>query len=845
MLSVLITLFPLAKSIGDLTMLLATPLWLFHIIKKMTLSKLIVLLLFVICSFRVDAQLKLTIKGVVLNDKEAVIPFANVSLLNAKDSSLLMQVVAGENGKYEIVSSSQGDFILKYESMGYKPGFSSSFILKERQSYEASPVQLKRVSYNLDNVTVISSKKSIQVTAGKMVFNVQNSINSTGSNALELLQKTPGIQLDNNDHITYKGKAGLQIYIDGRMTRLSNDDLALYLKSINSSDIDAIEIINNPGAEYDASGNAGVINIKLKKNKNFGTNGNFTIGLSEGKTPKGNDAVSVNYRNSKINIFSNAGINYGRSETDIHAQRIQKDTTYDQRLKILSTPINYNIKAGADYFINSRQIIGAMITSNFSTEDYRSSSNTGISYKPTNSYIKNLVATNNIPRKRDNADFNLNYKYSDTSGREVNFDADYGFYRNRAQSQQNNYYMDKNENLLSQVLTLNNTPTNIDIYTARLDVSLPLKMGSIAYGAKVSYVKTDNTFDLFNIISGNAVIAADNSYNFIYCENVNAVYLNYKRKFSPKLTMLAGFRTEQTHSDGMLTRTDGINQPDSRIIRNYLDFFPNAALTWSVNADNTFNIFYNRRIDRPSYQDLNPFEIKLDELSYVKGNPFLRPQYTNNFEVVYTWKTKINTSIEFSHVKDYATQTTDTLNNYTYVQQKNLATQNIATASIGSPITFRKWWQGYVNLWFNYQAFKGQVKDNYLDRKMAGYGAFIQQTFSLGNGYTADLNGWFKGPSALTPTFLAKAQGAVNIGLQKNLFGKRATLKLIATDIFRTSTPLKAKSDFGGLQINLSVLRESQTARISFTYSLGSSKIKESRKRQTASETEMKRVKEN
>jgi len=801
--------------------------------------------LLIICSCKLNAQLNLIIKGIVLNDKEAAIPHANVSLFNANDSSLLMQVVTEENGKYEINYSLQGDFILKYESIGYKANFSTSFKLKEGESYEASPVQLKPVSYNLDAVTVTSLKKSIEVTAGKMVFNVQNSINSTGSNALELLQKSPGIQLDNNDHITYKGKAGLQIYIDGRMTHLSNDDLAVYLKSINSSDIDAIEIINNPSAEYDASGNAGIINIKLKKNKNFGTNGSFTIGLSEGKTPKGNNAVSLNYRNRKINIFSNAGVNYGRSETDIHALRIQKDTTYDQRLKILSTPGNYNIKAGADYFLDSKQIIGAMITSNFNTEDYRSASSTGIFYKPTNSYIKNLVATNNIPRKRANADFNLNYKYANTSGKEVNFDADYGVYRNRAKSNQNNYYIDKNENLLSQVLTLNNTPTNIDIYTARLDASLPLRISSIAYGAKISYVKTDNTFDFYNVINGNAVIAADNSYNFIYHENVNALYLNYKQKFGSALTLLTGLRTEQTHSVGMLTRTDRINQPDSRIIRNYFDFFPNATLTWSVNADNTFNMFYNRRIDRPSYQNLNPFEIKLDELSYVKGNPFLRPQYTNNFEVVHTWKTKINTSIGFSHVKDYATQTTDTLNNYTYVQQKNLATQNIATASIGSPITFRKWWQGYVNLWFNYQTFKGQVKDSYLQREIAGYGAFTQQTFSLGNGYNADLNGWFKGPSALTSTFLARAQGAVDIGLQKSLFGKRATIKLIATDIFHTSTPLKAKSDFGGLQINLSVLRETQTARICFTYSLGRSKIKESRKRQTASETEIKRVKEN
>lgn len=275
---------------------------------------------------RANAELKLTIKGIVVNDKKAAIPSVNISLLNAKDSTLLIQVTSKENGKYEIVYSLPGDFILKYESIGFKTNFSTSFMVKGGQTYEALPAQLETNSYNLNNVTVTSSRKVIQVNADKMIFNVQNSINSTGSNALELLQKSPGIQVDDNDHISYKGKAGLQIYIDGKMTHLSNDDLAAYLKSINSNDIDAIEIINNPGAQYDASGNAGVINIKLKKNKNFGTNGNFTLGLTHAKTPKGNDAVSQNYRNKKINIFSNAGVNYGRNEVDIKAFRVQKDT---------------------------------------------------------------------------------------------------------------------------------------------------------------------------------------------------------------------------------------------------------------------------------------------------------------------------------------------------------------------------------------------------------------------------------------------------------------------------------------------------------------------------------------
>ena len=306
--------------------------------------------------------------------------------------------------------------------------------------------------------------------------------------------------------------------------------------------------------------------------------------------------------------------------------------------------------------------------------------------------------------------------------------------------------------------------------------------------------------------------------------------------------MQAGLRVEQTNSKGVLARADGVVQADNTVKRDYINLFPSAALTWTVNQKNTLNLTYSHRIDRPSYQDLNPFENKLDELTYEKGNAFLRPQYTDNIELSHTFKYMITITIGYSHVKDYATQTTDTANNATFVQQKNLATQQILSFSVGSPLPIAKWWNGYANIWYNYQMFRGEIGANKVKTDIPMFGAYIQHSFTLGHEYTAEVSGWFSGPSIWGGTWRTKSQGGVDIGIQKQLMQKKATLKISATDIFHTS-PWIATSDFGGLYIKGSGSWESQTVRMSFTYRFGSNQVKAARDRKIGLESEAKRIK--
>lgn len=794
-------------------------------------------------SFQVQAQSPGSVKGTVTDSKKAAMPSVTVSLLQATDSSLVKTEITDAQGLFDIPVIKSGKYLLAYSLAGHEKTYSGSFDIADGQSVKIPDVQMQPLVTKLQGVVVTSKKPLIEVKADKTVFNVESSINATGSNAMELLQKSPGVLVDNNDNISMKGKTGVRIYVDGKMMQLDSKDLAAYLRSITSSDIESIEMISNPSAKYDASGNAGIINIKLKKNKKYGTNGSVNAGFTQGITPKGNGSVNLNYRNKKVNLFGNIGGNIGRFQNELYFYRKQKDTVYDQKTRMYTDNQSINAKVGADFFVNSKHTLGVMTTINYNDNDWNSEGNTDIYEQNSGVFVKSLKAFNTIPGSRLNSNSNLNYRYADTSGREVNVDIDYGVFKGRGRSYQPNFYNDKNNNLLYSIINRNNTPTDINIFSVKADAEQRLGKGKLGYGVKGSFVTTENSFEFFNDdANGNPIKLPERSNSFRYKEHVYAAYLNYQQQLNAKWSLQAGLRAEQTNSEGILTRDDGIVQSDNEVKREYLDFFPSAAISWNMSQKHALNLTFSRRIDRPTYQDLNPFENKLDELTYQKGNAFLKPQYTSNVELTHTFMGMVNTSIGYSYVKDFSTEATDTINNATYVQQKNLARQQVINVGINSPLPIRKWWNGFVSVWYNYQMFDGQIGENKVSRNVPSYGAYMQHSFTLGKDYTAEVSGWFNGPSVWGGTWKTKSQGAVDIGLQKQIFKRKATIKVSATDLFFTA-PWKAINDFGGLYINGGGNWESQTVRVNFTWRFGNSQVKSSRQRQTGLESESKRIK--
>ncbi len=798
---------------------------------------------FLLLSGSAFAQGFSSVSGTVKDNAGKPLPSVTVSLLIAKDSSLVKTDVTNSKGDFEINTLQEGSFLLRYSSVGFEQHYSGVFEKNSSKEVKAQPVSLVQASGKLKEVTIVAKKPMIEVKADKTVFNVEASINAQGSNALELLQKSPGVQVDNNDNISMKGKTGVRVYIDGKMQQLDTKDLAAYLRSINSNDIEAIEMISNPSAKYDASGNAGIVNLRLKKNKKFGTNGSINTGFVQGVTPKGNGSVNLNYRDKRINVFGNIGGNIGMYENNMKLYRVQKDTLYDQNALMKSDDRSYNAKGGVDFFINNKSTIGIMANGNFAKTDWTSDGKSVVSYVPTNAYQYDLVAKNNVPGKRTNANFNLNYRYTDTSGREINFDADYGIFRGKGNSVQPNSYEYPNPQNNALVVNRNNTPTDIDIYTAKIDFEQRLGKGKLGYGAKVSFVNTKNTFDFFTDTAlDKPAMVLDRSSSFTYKENVNAGYINYQQQLNEKWSLQVGLRGEQTNSDGKLVRANGKVDSNDRVKRNYFDVFPSAAITWNINQKHSLNLTYSRRIDRPTYQDLNPFENKLDELTYQRGNPFLRPQYTNNAELTHTFMGFINTTLGYSYVNDFATEATDTIRNATYLQQKNLASQQIFSFNIGAPTPIKPWWNGYINLWANYQQFRGKIGENDVNVNIPLYGAYLQQSFNLGHNYTTEVSGWYSGPSIWGGTWKVRPLGNVDFGIQKMLLQKRASLKLSVTDIFFTN-PWNSENDFGGLYVKGRGWNESRTFRINFSWRFGSNQIKQSRERKSGLESEARRIK--
>lgn len=784
------------------------------------------------------------ITGKTSTENKSPLSLVTVSLLKKSDSSLVKVAVSNDVGNFTIDNITSGNYLLKFTNVG----FEQMFLPIDSFQFNSNSIDIKNVVLNktvqsLTTHTVIAKKPMIEVKADKMIFNVESSINATGSDAFELLRKSPGVMVDNNDNISMKGKTGVKIYIDGKPTQFSSSELASFLKSINSADIEAIEMISNPSAKYDAAGNAGVINFRLKKNKKYGTNGNVTAGYTQGITPKFNESIGLNYRNKKVNLFGNFGHSTGTYQNGMNINRIQLDTTYDLKSVNKNDNKNFNYKVGADYFLNKKNTIGFISTLNNSNGKETGNGITPIYYYPTGDYVKTLVANSNGIGSSLNINNNINYRYADTSGTEVNFDADYGTFRKTGEAYQPNFYNDINGNLIYKVVNRNNMPVNIDIFSAKVDVEQNWGKSKIGYGAKTSFVKTENTFEFYNDdTNGVPVKVLSRSNYFTYNENVNALYANYNRALNKKWNLQAGIRMEQTNSKGVLTRADSIVQADNTVKRNYADLFPSGALTYTYNDKNTFNLTYSKRIDRPTYQDLNPFENKLDELTYQKGNAFLQPQYTNNVELSHTFMGFLTSTISYGHTRDFATEITDTVGNATYVQQQNLADLNYYGFSVGSATPFKKWWSGYINIWYMYHDIKGSIGENPFHVKIPLYGAYWQQSFTLKKEFSAELSGWYNGPAFWGATWKTRPQWSMDLGLQKSFFNKNLTVKAAVTDIFYTA-PWKATNNFGGLNIAANGNWESRTFRLTVNWRFGSNQISASRERKTASESEAKRIK--
>lgn len=799
----------------------------------------------ILAGFTVSAQ---QIKGSVKDDQGKAINGASVALKKIKDSSLVKLAATNASGEYTIVSVADGSYFVQVSHIGFGDERSSALNVQGGDVNVPAFVLKKAAASNMKEVVVTGKKPLIEVRAEKTILNVEGSVNAVGQNALELLRKSPGVMVDKDDNLNLSGKNGVQVYIDGRPTPLSGKDLSEYLKTVQSSEIESIEIISNPSAKYDAAGNAGIINIKLKKNKSFGTNGTVSGGYNIGAFRKLNGSLAFNNRNKYTNIFGNYNYNNSIDRSYINLNRSQLDTLFNQRNIMTGTNESHTFKVGMDYFINKKSTIGVIVNGTLSDNTNKSNSSTLISYIPTNKPDRRLEANNSSTGKRNNGNVNLNYHYSDTSGRDLNLDGNYGIYRIKSDQLQPNYYFDLSGNpLYSRVYNML-APSNIDIANLKGDYEQNFKKGRLGLGAKTSYVKSANDFKQFNVQSNTngKLLDTSRSNNFKYEENVNAVYANYNRTYKGGWVIQAGLRVENTNivgtSTGFKQAGNTYQAYDSTFRRHYTDFFPSAAITYNKNPMKQWSLTYSRRIDRPAYQDLNPFEFKLDEYTFQKGNTNLRPQYTNSVGVTYMYKYRLTTTLNYSHVKDVFTQLVDTTEKTkAFINKQNLATQDIVSLNISYPFQY-KWYSVFANV----NTYASYFKANFgsgrtVDVNVFAMNLYMQHAAKLGKGWTAEVSGFYTTPSIWQGTFKTAALWSVDGGLQKTIFKGKGTAKASVSDIFNT-LHWSANSTFAGQTLHVNGGFESRQLKLYFAYRFGSNQVKAARQRKTGDEDENKRV---
>lgn len=799
------------------------------------------------------AQTNSTISGTVNDEQGKALVSSSVFLLKAKDSSLVKTAVSDKTGRYEFANIKDGSYLLSASSIGYSKRFSPVVEVKGA-AITVPSFSLKQTSADLNTITVTAKRPFVETKLDKTVVNVDASPTSAGATAMDMLEKSPGVSVDNDGNISLRGKQGVIVMIDGKPTYLSATDLANLLKNMPASALDQIEIMTNPSSKYDASGNSGMINIKTKKGKNNGFNGNLMAGATtsiytlNGVTyvlPKSQNSFNFNYRKNKVNFFGSYNPNYfrGRGSLDFSSKQIdsydgQIKGYTDQQTRFKFGNFNQTLKLGLDWYADKKNIFGA-VASGFVFNGHP----TPVTEANMSDVNHNLAAklishtSNDISFK--NFTGNLNWKHTfDTTGRELTADFDYVRYDNTTNMHLNTDIYNGSLQYQYSTALRGNIPSYINIYSFKSDYTRPIKNGRIEAGVKSSVVRNDNLVDYENSYGGGDWVRDYiRSNHFIYEENINAAYVSVNKQIK-KWTLQGGLRLENTNATG--------NQVTSKteFKRDTTNLFPTAFASYALNQKNTFTLSYGRRIQRPNYQDLNPFTFFLDTLSYRQGNIYLKPQYTNNVELSYAYKSKFITTLSYNNTDDVISQIIKPKDGsggkIRYLTPDNVAKFKNMALSVTLPVTVTKWWN--INLFttvFN-NHYTGVYDTINIDLQFTSFMSNVTNSFTIAKGFTAELSGFYRYRSIEQ---LAKIEPVyqMSVGLQKQVLKSKGTVRLNIRDPFAWQQ-FQGLSKYGYVDMNFKNRFDTRQVTATFTLRFGKQTQQQQRRKSGSSQEEQSRV---
>lgn len=810
------------------------------LIKYTTLN--LVILLF-ICQLVLAQDVGTQIRGSVVGSDNEPAMFSTIILLN-KDSVLIGGALAKEDGSFVIDKLVPGEYSIQVKNMGFHTYTSKKITIAKNEKLSIDKITLIPSTTQLEEATVTGQKAMVEIHADKMVFNVAKSVNASGNNGMELIGKAPGVVVDMDDNIILQGKSGVSIYINNRPTRLSGTDLTNFVASLRSENIESLEIITNPSSKYDAEGTAGIINIVLKKNINLGFNGNSTGSFSQGTYFKSSIGTALNYSSDKINLFTNLSLSDGDKQVDRTDKTFQKGYFLDKIVKSVNNSKGVNFSAGMDYAINKEQSVSLDGRVVLDKMDNVLRSTTGV-FDITdlvNGEILKASVLDKIPT--ENYILNANYRNVFSPTANLSADISFGKYSSKKNTSQPNAYVNAVDGTFLRTLDKEyDANTQIDLSSFKVDYEKKFKKITLSSGAKYSFITTKNQLAYYNVENDLPVLDHTRSNDFNYLEKVAALYVILNANPTDKLIINAGIRMENTSSLGELV--SDIQAGDSRVSQHYLDLFPNLGISFDDQKNHSFSVSYGRRITRPNYQDLNPFETRTSELSVTKGNPFLKPNYIDNFQVSYSIMKKLVISNNYSITHNFFAliyEISEGKGTVRIARNMQKATNN--GLSVSYPFHFLKWWDLNAIFNYNYETYKGDMNGTTIDLTINKYNFRFQNNIQLPGAVTMELTYAYQSPWIRLGTSKVSGFYGLDMGIKKDFLKNKLLVQLTASDIFNTRSEFYYKSDYGGMKVDGVISFDNRRAGISVTYKFGNQKLKARKKSKSGIDDELNRISE-
>jgi len=689
---------------------------------------------------------------------------------------------------------------------------------------------------NMDTVLVKAQRPAIENRADKTILHLEGSATTAGMNAFEVLRNAPGVMIDAQERIMLGGKSGVTVYIDGRPSNLSGNEVAQVLKSMDASTIRNIEIISNPSSRYEAAGTAGIINIRLKRSVSEGVNGSMSGSFVQSNHARGTAAANINARRGRTNAFGNfswnRGLQYVRADND----RVISNGSIIQRAIEKDVFGGGTVRTGVDISLRKNRTLGFLYQYHrkYSNMDNRSSSMFDSGGKTDSSIITRSIA----PFATGRHSFNVNYAAgNDTSG--INIDADVTHYRSSIDNELQNNWLNGGGQQYRDSSALFDQATRIRIVSVKADYHRIVDKWKLETGARLAESGTDNQLLISQRSAGTWKSDSLRTNFYSFDESVAAAYGSLSRQYE-KVQLQFGLRAEYSDVKGRSTDLHGkaIIGPDT----NYLNLFPSLFLQYSPAKLHAINFSASRRIDRPGYSDQNPFVYVLDALNSEAGNAALRPQFTSVASLSYTYKWASTIKIQFSNTQQYIEQLTYVSGKGTVMMPQNAGTRRMLNLVISTPLKPAAWWNIYGYAEPFYQQFRLKAP-GFKNSKSGswGFNGYAGNNFILPKGWKLELNGWFNFQNRTT-IYTSKPLGSINLGMQKNLLKETMTIRCVLTDLLNTQR-WEQSVRTPSLQMLTYRKWESRNMTLALSWRFGKKAVKQNRQRETGRE-ELDRIKE-